>query len=68
MHADDDLCAMHKIGGMASIGMLVSEEYDGSGDVDWASIQVNRKKFEFEMFLLWSRFWDNHQIDPTTGR
>lgn len=65
---ESDLSSMYKIGGMGSIGMLASEEYDSTGDIDWASIQLNRKKFEFEMLLLWSRFWENNHTDPTTGR
>lgn len=65
---EDDLSTMYKVGGMGAIGKLVSDNYDESGDVDWASIQLNRKKFELEMLFLWSRFWDNHQTDPTTGR
>lgn len=65
---EDDLSNMYKIGGMGSIGMLASEKYDASGDVDWATIQLNRKKFEVEMFFLWSRFWENSQPSPTSGR
>lgn len=63
-----DLSAMYQIGGMGAIGLLASEDYDSEGDVDWAALQLNRKKFEFEMLLLWERFWENHHTDPTTGR
>ena len=65
---EDDYSNLLQIGGMGSIGQLASETYDDSGDKDWASIQLNRRKFEFEMLFIWSRFWDNHQADPTTGR
>ncbi|SFU12982.1 hypothetical protein SAMN04489724_4175 [Algoriphagus locisalis] len=63
-----DLSAMYQIGGMGAIGLLASEDYDSEGDVDWAALQLNRKKFEFEMYLLWEKFWDKHHTDPTTGR
>ncbi|MBN3582328.1 hypothetical protein JYB64_07995 [Algoriphagus aestuarii] len=65
---EDDLSNLYKIGGMGSIGQLASDSYDDSGDKDWATIQLNRRKFEFEMLFIWSRFWDNHQAVPGTGR
>lgn len=67
LNVETDLSLMYQIGGMASIGNLTSDDYDAEGDVDWAFIQLNRKKFEFEMFFLWERFWENNQTDPTTG-
>ena len=65
---EDDFSNLLQIGGMGSIGQLANENYDDSGDKDWATIQLNRRKFEFEMLFIWSRFWDEHQNDPTTGR
>lgn len=47
-----------KLGGAGAIGFLIQPNYDDSGDLDWASIQLNRAKFELEMYFLWSRFWD----------
>ncbi|WP_153231793.1 hypothetical protein [Algoriphagus machipongonensis] len=65
---EGDFASLLQLGGMGSIGKLASDDYDSSGDVDWASIQLNRKKFEFEMFYLWDRFWENHQELPVPGR
>ena len=77
LNADDDLSSMYQVGALGSLGFLTGDEYDTAdefedydelGDVDWAALQLNRKKFEFEMFLLWERFWDNNHSDPTGGR
>lgn len=57
-----------RYGGMGSIAELISEDYDDTGDLDWATIQLNRTKFELEMLLFWSRFWDENQTEPTSGR
>ncbi len=57
-----------RYGGLGSIGELIEADYDDSGDLGWASIQLCRGKFELEMLFLWSRFWDSRASDPTTGR
>lgn len=55
-------------GAGGSIFGLVNEKYDASGDMDWATIQLNRRKFEFEMLLLWSKWWEAQQErDPARG-
>lgn len=56
-------------GGNGAIYGLISPEYDDDGDIDWASVQLYRSKFEWEMLFLWSRYWDaKTSPDPTTGR
>lgn len=57
-----------RYGGLGSIFELISVGYDEKGDLDWSSIQLNRTKFELEMLLFWSRFWDENQSKPRTGR
>lgn len=54
-----------RYGGSGSLGALISEEYDDEGDIDWATIQLNRKKFELEMLFLWKAFWETHHGTPT---
>lgn len=55
-------------GAGGSIFGLVNDKYDASGDMDWATIQLNRRKFEFEMLLLWSKWWEAQQErDPARG-
>ena len=56
-------------GAGGSIFGLVDDKYDSSGDMDWATIQLNRRKFEFEMLYFWSIWWEaQQQEDPATGR
>jgi hypothetical protein len=56
-------------GAGGSIFGLLNEKYDASGDLDWATIQLNRRKFEFEMLYFLSSWWEaQHQEDPATGR
>lgn len=57
-----------RYGGLGSIGALIESDYDDSGDLDWASVQLNRGKFELEMLFLWSRFWDARASESPTGR
>lgn len=52
-------------GGAGSLAELVSEEYDDEGDIDWATIQLNRKKFEMEMLFFWKAFWETYHGTPT---
>ncbi|MFN3761542.1 MAG: hypothetical protein ACK4SF_20200 [Algoriphagus aquaeductus] len=47
------------LGAYGSLGKFIRTDYDDTGDLDWALIQLHRKKFELEMFLLWSEFWNN---------
>jgi len=69
LNLEDSKGKFLKFGGAGSISELMSDDYDDTGDIDWASIQLNRSKFEFEMFLLWAKYWDAYQgTDPTTGR
>ncbi|MCB9081528.1 MAG: hypothetical protein H6555_07445 [Lewinellaceae bacterium] len=60
----------YQIGMLGTIGALINDSYDASGDLDWASLQLFRKKFEWEMFVLWSAYYDqqhNTPADPTRG-
>lgn len=57
-----------RYGGAGSIAELISEDYDDTGDLDWATIQLNRSKFELEMLMLWSRYWDSKTGTDPTGR
>lgn len=57
-----------RYGGLGSIGALIDSDYDNSGDLDWASVQLHRAKFELEMLFLWSRFWDAQVGEIPTGR
>ncbi|WP_296705373.1 hypothetical protein [Algoriphagus sp.] len=58
-----------RFGGNGAIYGLISDNYDESGDIDWASVQLFRSKFDWEMIFIWSRYWDSRNTpDPTTGR
>ncbi|GMQ27444.1 hypothetical protein [Algoriphagus confluentis] len=46
-------------GAGGSIFGLTNEKYDASGDMDWAAVQLNRRRFEFEMWLFWSKWAQN---------
>jgi hypothetical protein len=56
-----------RYGGLGSIGALIESDYDDSGDLDWASVQIHRGKFELEMLFLWSRFWEAHTVERMTN-
>lgn len=53
-------------GAGGSIFGLINENYDASGDMDWAAVQLNRRRFEFEMLLLWSK-WAESKKTGTSG-
>lgn len=55
-------------GGEGALNKFLFGSYDLGEDLDWAAIQLNRAKFEMEMFYLWEAFWNENQTDPTTGR
>lgn len=57
-----------RFGGVGTISQLIAEEYDDTGDLDWATIQLNRAKFELEMLMLWSRYWDTKTSATQPGR
>lgn len=59
---------MYYYGAGGTIFGLINEKYDSSGDLDWASVQLNRRKFEFEMILFWSTFWDQQQPEEFPRR
>ncbi|GMQ23702.1 hypothetical protein Aoki45_03840 [Algoriphagus sp. oki45] len=49
-----------------SVFGLINEKYDASGDMDWAAVQLNRRRFEFEMWLFWSRWAEAKKIGSAT--
>lgn len=55
-------------GAGGSVFGLINEKYDASGDLDWASIQLNRRKFEFEMWFFWSKWAAAKSAGPAPGR
>jgi hypothetical protein len=55
-------------GAGGSIFGLINEKYDASGDLDWAAIQLNRRKFEFEMLLFWSKWAASRDAATAPGR
>lgn len=55
-------------GAGGSIFGLINEKYDASGDLDWAAIQLNRRKFEFEMWLFWSKWAAAKSAGTAPGR
>ncbi|WP_111669486.1 hypothetical protein [Algoriphagus litoralis] len=55
-------------GAGGSIFGLINEKYDASGDLDWAAIQLNRRKFEFEMWLFWSKWAASKSSGTAPGR
>jgi hypothetical protein len=57
---DDQTGKFYRYGGNGAIFSLISDKYDDEGDLDWASVQLYRSKFEWEMLFFWSRYWDQH--------
>jgi hypothetical protein len=55
-------------GAGGSVFGLINEKYDASGDLDWASIQLNRRKFEFEMWFFWSKWAAAQRAGTASGR
>ncbi|MDP3201176.1 MAG: hypothetical protein Q8M62_15190 [Algoriphagus sp.] len=55
-------------GGIGALDKFIFRAFDIGEDLDWAVIQLNRAKYEMEMFYLWETFWEENQADPTTGR
>lgn len=56
-----------RFGGYGAITGLISRDFDNSGDLDWSLIQLHRRKFEMEMWLLWDEYWKKY-ANPATGR
>lgn len=55
-------------GAGGSVFGLINEKYDASGDLDWAAIQLNRRKFEFEMWFFWSKWAASQRAGTASGR
>ena len=53
-------------GAGGSLFGLINEKYDASGDMDWAAVQLNRRRFEFEMWLFWSKWAEAKRIGSAT--
>ncbi|WP_146064456.1 hypothetical protein [Algoriphagus boritolerans] len=55
-------------GGVGALNKFLFGNYELDEDLDWAAVQLNRAKFEMEMFFLWETFWEANQTDPAIGR
>jgi hypothetical protein len=55
-----------RFGGYGTITGLISRNFENSVDLDWSLIQLHRRKFEAEMWLLWDEYWKKY-ANPTRG-
>ena len=56
-----------RYGGSGGLFQLMAEDYEEDGDLDWASVQLGRSRFEWEMLFFWSRYWDQKST-ASSGR
>jgi len=70
LNSEESLGSFIAFGGYGVLNLLISSNYDSSGDLDLGSIQLYRSLYLHQMFVVWKNYWEVNQENsiPGTGR